>query len=128
MSRRLTAITSTFIEAVIAPAVDDAARRMLAKKINMRVVIVDFDVLRAATTPEVRSILGAILVQQRDIVSEAYSDWPGSGNLRVVTRRQPTDRGMAGHALCLARVRPRQVERRDLHRRTIARWRSAPVR
>ncbi len=85
------AITSTFIEAVIAPAVDDAARPILAKKINMRVVIVDFDVLRAATTPEVRSILGAILVQQRDIVSEAYSDWPGSGNLRVVTRRQPTD-------------------------------------
>jgi phosphoribosylaminoimidazolecarboxamide formyltransferase / IMP cyclohydrolase len=85
------AITSTFIEAVIAPAVEDDARPILAKKVNMRVVIVDFDVLRAATTPEMRSILGAVLVQQRDVVSEAYSEWPGSGNLHVVTRRQPTD-------------------------------------
>ena len=47
--------------------------------------------LRAATTPEMRSILGAVLVQQRDVVSEASSEWPGSGNLQVVTRRQPTD-------------------------------------
>jgi phosphoribosylaminoimidazolecarboxamide formyltransferase / IMP cyclohydrolase len=85
------AITSTFIEAVIAPAVEDDARPILAKKVNMRVVIVDFDLLRAATTPEMRSILGAVLVQQRDVVSEAYSEWPGSGNLQVVTRRQPTD-------------------------------------
>jgi phosphoribosylaminoimidazolecarboxamide formyltransferase / IMP cyclohydrolase len=84
------AITSTFIEAVIAPAVEDGARAVLAKKANMRVVVVDFDVLRAATTPEVRSILGAVLVQQRDVVSEAYSEWPGSGKLQVVTKRQPT--------------------------------------
>jgi phosphoribosylaminoimidazolecarboxamide formyltransferase / IMP cyclohydrolase len=85
------AITSTFIEAVIVPAVEDGTRDILAKKANMRVVVVDFDVLRAATTPEVRSILGAVLVQQRDIVSEASSEWPGSTNLQVVTRRQPTD-------------------------------------
>jgi phosphoribosylaminoimidazolecarboxamide formyltransferase / IMP cyclohydrolase len=85
------AITSTFIEAVIAPAVEDDARPILAKKVNMRVVIVDFDMLRAATTPEMRAILGAVLVQQRDIVSEASSEWPGAGNLQVVTRRQPTD-------------------------------------
>jgi phosphoribosylaminoimidazolecarboxamide formyltransferase / IMP cyclohydrolase len=85
------AITSTFIEAVIAPAVEDDARPILAKKVNMRVVIVDFDMLRAATTPEMRAILGAVLVQQRDVVSEASSEWPGSGNLQVVTRRQPTD-------------------------------------
>jgi phosphoribosylaminoimidazolecarboxamide formyltransferase / IMP cyclohydrolase len=85
------AITSTFIEAVIAPAVEDDARPILAKKVNMRVVIVDFDLLRAATTPEMRSILGAVLVQQRDVVSEAYSEWPGSGTLQVVTRRQPSD-------------------------------------
>ena len=84
------AITSTFIEAVIAPALDDNARAILSKKANMRVVIVDFDILRAATTPEVRSILGAVLVQQRDIVSEAYDEWPNA-SLQVVTKRQPTE-------------------------------------
>ena len=84
------AITSTFIEAVIAPGVDAAARPLLARKSNMRVVIVDFDALRAATAPEVRSILGAVLAQERDVVAEGHDDWPGSGDLQVVTRRQPT--------------------------------------
>ncbi len=84
------AITSTFIEAVIAPGIDEAARSLMAKKPNMRVVVVNFDRLRAATTPEVRSILGAVLVQQRDVVSEAHGDWPGAPDLQVVTRRAPT--------------------------------------
>jgi phosphoribosylaminoimidazolecarboxamide formyltransferase/IMP cyclohydrolase len=84
------AITSTFIEAVIAPGVEPGARPLLAKKPNMRVVVVDFDVLRAATTPEARSILGAVLVQERDVVSEAQADWPGQPDLKVVTRRSPT--------------------------------------
>ena len=84
------AITSTFIEAVVAPGVDEAARALFAKKANMRVVVVDFSALRAATAPEVRSILGAVLVQQRDVVSEAYLPWPGEAELKVVTRRTPT--------------------------------------
>ncbi len=86
------AITSTFIEAVIAPALDEPARAVLARKHNMRVIVVDFDRLRDETMPEVRSILGAVLVQQRDVVSEAQHDWPGTAadELRVVTRRSPT--------------------------------------
>ena len=84
------AITSTFIEAVIAPGIDDAARSLMAKKPNMRVVVVNFDRLRAATTPEVRSILGAVLVQERDVVSEAHGEWPGAEGLTVVTKRSPT--------------------------------------
>jgi phosphoribosylaminoimidazolecarboxamide formyltransferase/IMP cyclohydrolase len=84
------AITSTFIEAVIAPGIDEAARSLMAKKPNMRVVVVNFDRLRAATTPEVRSILGAVLVQERDVVSEAHAEWPGAPGLKVVTRRSPS--------------------------------------
>jgi len=84
------AITSTFIEAVIAPGIEDAARPLLAKKPNMRVVVVDFNRLRAATAPEVRSILGAVLAQQRDVVSEAHVEWPGAPDLKVVTKRTPT--------------------------------------
>jgi phosphoribosylaminoimidazolecarboxamide formyltransferase/IMP cyclohydrolase len=81
------AIVSTFIEAVIAPSVDDAARSILASKTNLRVVAADFRQLRSSV--EYRSILGAMLVQQRDRVSEAQRPWPAEG-LTVVTRRQPT--------------------------------------
>jgi phosphoribosylaminoimidazolecarboxamide formyltransferase / IMP cyclohydrolase len=85
------AIVSTFIEAVVAPAVDDDARAILAKKTNMRVVVASFE---RATTPglELRSILGAVLAQARDVVTEARLDWsdPAAGNLSVPTRRSPS--------------------------------------
>jgi phosphoribosylaminoimidazolecarboxamide formyltransferase/IMP cyclohydrolase len=85
------AIVSTFIEAVIAPSLDPAAREILAKKVNMRVVTAAFDALADAV--DVRSILGAMLLQQRDVVREAHRPWtvaaPPDG-LRVVTRRQPS--------------------------------------
>ncbi|HET9702477.1 MAG TPA: bifunctional phosphoribosylaminoimidazolecarboxamide formyltransferase/IMP cyclohydrolase, partial [Vicinamibacterales bacterium] len=82
------AIVSTFIEAVIAPNVEDTARTILATKANLRVVVADFRQL--SDTPEYRSILGALLVQERDRVLEAQAPWP-SGEMKVVTRRQPTD-------------------------------------
>jgi phosphoribosylaminoimidazolecarboxamide formyltransferase/IMP cyclohydrolase len=77
------AIASTFIEAVVAPAVDEAARPILARKPNMRVVVADFRAFAEAGV-EYRSILGAMLVQDRDRVSEANADW------KVVTKRAPT--------------------------------------
>ena len=81
------AIVSTFIEAVIAPDVEDTARTILAGKANLRVVVADFG--RISDTREYRSILGAMLVQQRDRVSEAQLPWPAEG-IKVVTKRQPT--------------------------------------
>ena len=83
------AVVSTFIEAVVAPAVDDEARKILATKANMRVVTVDFTALAKQSGRELRSILGAVLMQSRDRVVEASQPWP-SGELRVVTKRQPT--------------------------------------
>jgi phosphoribosylaminoimidazolecarboxamide formyltransferase/IMP cyclohydrolase len=82
------AIVSTFIEAVIAPDVDDSARAILATKANLRVVVADFRTL--ASQREYRSILGAMLVQERDRVTEAQVPWPADG-ITVVTKRQPTD-------------------------------------
>jgi phosphoribosylaminoimidazolecarboxamide formyltransferase/IMP cyclohydrolase len=86
------AIVSTFIEAVVAPSVTPEALQILATKTNMRVVTADVSAL--ATSPahsrELRSILGAMLLQQRDEVSEARAHWPNDF-LRVATRRQPTD-------------------------------------
>jgi phosphoribosylaminoimidazolecarboxamide formyltransferase/IMP cyclohydrolase len=87
------ALMSTFIEAVIAPAITDAARALLAAKANLRVVTADFDQL-AAPMPsgdfEGRSFLGGMLQQERDRVIEALSPWPQEDYPKVVTRRQPT--------------------------------------
>jgi phosphoribosylaminoimidazolecarboxamide formyltransferase/IMP cyclohydrolase len=83
------AIVSTFIEAVIAPGVDDEARKILSAKPNMRVVTADFVRLAQVAGRELRSILGASLVQARDRVVEAVHPWP-SAEVRVVTRREPT--------------------------------------
>ena len=86
------ALVSTFIEAVIAPAFDGAARGVLARKTNMRVVTADFNALGSGGV-EVRSILGALLVQERDRVTEAHLAWSGNARsdlLRVVTKREPT--------------------------------------
>ena len=85
------AIVSTFIEAVLAPSVDEAALAVLANKTNMRVVTATFTALTAAV--DLRSILGAMLSQERDVVSEARRPWTSSSlpdGLRVVTTRQPS--------------------------------------
>jgi phosphoribosylaminoimidazolecarboxamide formyltransferase/IMP cyclohydrolase len=85
------AITSTFIEAVVAPGVEAAARPVLAAKAKLRVVTVDFATLEGtAGGREVRSVLGGLLVQRRDRASEARGAWPGVETLQVVTARQPT--------------------------------------
>ena len=111
-----TAITATFIEAVIAPAIAPAAREILAKKANMRVLTTDFDTVRGSTYRETRSILGGFLHQDADRVVEAAGPWPPPSRpdysaapadppsqrdpsaasvdkapeIRVVTKRQPT--------------------------------------
>ncbi|MEP7307066.1 MAG: bifunctional phosphoribosylaminoimidazolecarboxamide formyltransferase/IMP cyclohydrolase [Acidobacteriota bacterium] len=86
------AITSTKIDCVIAPAVADEAREILKRKSNMRVVIADFTAATSGAL-ELRSILGALLVQERDDVVEARTVWT-LGTLpegfRVVSQRPPT--------------------------------------
>jgi phosphoribosylaminoimidazolecarboxamide formyltransferase/IMP cyclohydrolase len=86
------AIASTRIDAVIAPAVDEAARPILARKTSMRVVIADFTGETDGGV-ELRSILGGVLVQERDRVVEARTTWSGDAmpdGFRVVTKRHPT--------------------------------------
>jgi phosphoribosylaminoimidazolecarboxamide formyltransferase / IMP cyclohydrolase len=86
------AIASTFIEAVIAPGLELDAREVLQRKPNMRVVI-------AALDPELtygvdlRSVLGALLVQFPDRVIEARHPWDEGSTfegIKVVTRRAPS--------------------------------------
>ena len=88
------ALTSTFIAAVIAPALADDARPILAAKQNLRVVTADFARIAAnwasPAVREMRSFLGGTLLQDRDHVREAQSPWPGEDFPKVVTRRAPT--------------------------------------
>jgi phosphoribosylaminoimidazolecarboxamide formyltransferase/IMP cyclohydrolase len=103
------ALTSTFIEAVIAPSIDAEARTVLAAKQNMRVVTTDFtkafDPILGRELQESRSFLGGVLIQDPDRVTEARDPWPppppgesgaaaaGQGpapDIRVVTKRTPT--------------------------------------
>jgi len=92
------AIASTFIEAVVAPAVDADALPVLAKRPNMRVVVPSLvargeglkSSYQLTSDVELRSILGGVLVQERDYAREAHDGWP-SRDLRVVTKRQPTN-------------------------------------
>jgi phosphoribosylaminoimidazolecarboxamide formyltransferase / IMP cyclohydrolase len=128
------ALTSTFIEAVIAPSIEDAAREVLAAKANMRVVTADYAALRkppAAFDPgDLRTFLGGMLIQERDWVVEARQPWPpsppdsdvasaSSGPISGrASRREPAaahGRGVDGAAVCVAGVRARQVEHGHLH-------------
>jgi phosphoribosylaminoimidazolecarboxamide formyltransferase/IMP cyclohydrolase len=88
------ALTSTFIEAVIAPGLEDDAAAVLAAKANMRVVTVPFERLAApgedASFREIRSFLGGSLLQQPDRVIEAREAWPAGDFPRVATKRAPT--------------------------------------
>lgn len=90
------AIVSTRIDAVVAPGVAGGASAILASKPNMRVVVADLrDGGNEVLARDIRSIRGAVLVQDRDLVHEARAPWPvkgaGDSGLRVVTRRVPTD-------------------------------------
>ncbi len=114
------ALTATFIEAVIAPSIDDDARSILASKHNLRVVTTDFARAFAPHTAqesrEMRAFLGGVLTQEADRVVEAGEAWPppsplepsaasadtpdrlqsdpsagpDRARIRVVTKRQPT--------------------------------------
>jgi phosphoribosylaminoimidazolecarboxamide formyltransferase/IMP cyclohydrolase len=81
------AIAETFIEAVTAPSVEDAAREILQSKPKMRVVT---PADRPPEAVEFRSIRGGMLMQTTDRVVEAHTPWPTGEFPRVVTRRQPT--------------------------------------
>jgi phosphoribosylaminoimidazolecarboxamide formyltransferase/IMP cyclohydrolase len=86
------ALTSTFIEAVIAPAIEDGARTVLAAKQNMRVVTTDFgkayEPFMGRDPREIRSFLGGVLQQDIDRVVEARDPWPPPSPPAAASARQ----------------------------------------
>ena len=88
-----TALTATFIEAVIAPSVAEDAKAILQGKPNLRVVTADYGrppEPATAAREEWRTFLGGLLGQERDRVLEAQGEWPEDDYPKVVTRRAPS--------------------------------------
>ena len=96
------ALTSTFIEAVIAPKLEEGSREILAVKQNLRVITTDFskvfEPIMNQEPRDMRSFLGGILMQEPDRVTEARDVWPPpsppsgatagqEAGIRVVTKR-----------------------------------------
>ena len=80
------AITEIFVEVVIAPGIDEDALAVFAEKPNIRVLATGAVPETAAPGLAIRSIAGGMLVQDRDTAR------PDAADLRVVTKRAPTDR------------------------------------
>jgi len=76
-------IAEIFTEVIIAPHFSEEAREILGKKKNLRLMIAQ-EGLGADTLQEVRSVVGGVLVQDRNRLLGKVSDF------KVVTKRQPT--------------------------------------
>jgi phosphoribosylaminoimidazolecarboxamide formyltransferase/IMP cyclohydrolase len=81
-------IKDIFTEVIIAPRFSDEALAIFAKKKNLRLIIAK-EGLGADALQEVRSVVGGVLVQDRDRAMEKPATW------KVVTQRQPTADEMA---------------------------------
>jgi phosphoribosylaminoimidazolecarboxamide formyltransferase/IMP cyclohydrolase len=82
-------IAQIFTEVVIAPGADDAAKEVFAAKKNLRLLTTGGLADPADAALAVRQVTGGYLVQDKDTGTVQADD------LRVVTRRAPTEREMA---------------------------------
>ena len=76
-------IAEIFTEVIIAPRFTDEARAIFAKKKNLRLMVAKAG-LGADALQEIRSVVGGVLVQDRD------RTLGNMGEFKVVTKRQPT--------------------------------------
>lgn len=81
-------ITELFTEVIIAPSADDQALAIVARKKNLRLLLLDGNPLSGGGLA-VKSVGGGLLVQTRDMMSVDDME------LKVVTKRQPTDAELA---------------------------------
>ena len=79
------ALTGLFLECVVAPGYSAEAIELLAAKPNLRVLELAPAAVEAALGQHIRSLLGGLLVQDRDDQPIDPEAW------QVVSQRQPTD-------------------------------------
>ena len=84
-------ISKIFCEVIIAPAFTEAAREVFAKKKNLRLMTVKAS-LPADSLREIRSVVGGVLMQDRDTMPDRPSDW------KIVSKRQPSPEEMRAMA------------------------------
>ncbi|MEY4358778.1 MAG: bifunctional phosphoribosylaminoimidazolecarboxamide formyltransferase/IMP cyclohydrolase [Cyanobacteriota bacterium] len=77
-------LTSLFLECVVAPVFEPAARELLAAKANLRLLELDPAAIERASRQQLRSVLGGVLVQELDDQPVDETVW------QVVSQRQPT--------------------------------------
>ncbi len=77
-------ISKLFTEVIIAPEADDDARKIMAVKKNLRLLLLPDLVAASMRLPLVKSITGGLLVQTPDDKHVAVED------LRIVSKRQPS--------------------------------------
>lgn len=84
------AISEIFSEVILAPGFEPAARALLQKKKNLRLIVLSPEALSGAQAGrEVRSVLGGVLVQDPDAPRRLVLEE------RVVTKRPPTKKEIA---------------------------------
>ncbi len=81
--------SSIFTEVIVAPDADDAAKAILARKKNLRLLLTGGMPDPAAPGLTFKSLSGGFLAQTRD------SGRIGRGDLKLVTQRAPTDAELA---------------------------------
>jgi phosphoribosylaminoimidazolecarboxamide formyltransferase/IMP cyclohydrolase len=94
-----TALASIFLEAVVAPAFDAAARAVLERKPDLRLVVDPTIELPTRPHLELRSAGGAVLVSDADVQADDPSAWT------VVSARRPDPRESADLAFSWRVVR-----------------------
>ena len=80
-------ISQIFCEVIIAPDFTGEAREIFGKKKNLRLMTAKGS-LPADSLREIRSVVGGVLLQDRDSLPDRPSGW------EVVSRRQPTEEEM----------------------------------
>jgi len=88
-----------FLEIIIAPAFDDDAYDVLAKKKNLRLLTVDFSTAKDPEEDELVSVRGGLLRQERDNV---FDD---PAKFQVVSHAQPTADQMAAVSFGLKAIK-----------------------
>ena len=77
-------LTSLFLECVVAPGFDAAARERLGAKANLRLLELSPEAIARASRQQLRTVLGGVLVQELDDQPVEESAW------QVVSERQPS--------------------------------------
>ncbi len=81
------ALTGTFLECVVAPGCSDAAKAVLSKKKNLRILVLSD--LMFGPTQTVRAIAGGFLTQSSDDLREDPTQWT------IPTEKKPSDTELA---------------------------------